>query len=237
MVVPVCRPQRQPWLRYKHRWRRRTELWLHLSRLVILRPMRNWLWPYPEVSSSTPRGPVGTPSSVPVATAPRPTHPAALKTQYHHKSQTTTISRWPGIRSLSSCILTLTSPPPSPETVTSVSPTDSCSRASGRPPQPACPAHRLITMGRGPTLQGPTPPHPSTPGLIRQPPQERFQVRDYFLDPAPIMPLAHILRATVLSSSPLGLPRSAAPPLQNPPAVGQAPGEQAPFLFVRLSSQ
>lgn len=55
------------------------------SRLVILRPMKNWLWPYQEAWSWTLRGLVETLSSVPVATAHRLTHPAALKIRYHHK--------------------------------------------------------------------------------------------------------------------------------------------------------
>lgn len=53
--------------------------------------------------------------------------------------------------------------------MTSVSLTGSCSRASGQPPQPACPAHRLLTQDRGPTLQDPIPPHLSTLELILQP--------------------------------------------------------------------
>lgn len=197
--------------------------------------MRNWLWLYPEVWSWTPRGPVETLFIVPAATARRPTHPAALKTQYHHKCQTMTISQWPEIRSLSSSTWTLTSRPPSPETATSVSPTDSCSRANGQPPQPACPAHRLLTTDRGPTLQGPIPPHLSTLGLILLLLQARAQVRDFTLDQAPIIHLALILQATVQLSSPLGLPQSDAPPLQNRPPGGQAQlWAPAPSRFVHL---
>ena len=82
-----------------------------------------------------------------------------------------TISQWLEIRSLSSSILTLTSPPPSPGTVTSVSPTDACSRPSAQPPQPVCPAHRLRTLDRGPTPRGLILPHLSTQELIHLTPQ------------------------------------------------------------------
>lgn len=50
-------------------------------RLLISRPMKSWLWPYPEVWNWTPRGPAGTPSSAPAGTARRPTRPAAPRTQ------------------------------------------------------------------------------------------------------------------------------------------------------------
>lgn len=64
------------------------------SRLVILRPMRNWLWLYPEAWSLTPRGPAGTLSSVPAVTAHRPTPPAALRTPFHPKVITLIMITW-----------------------------------------------------------------------------------------------------------------------------------------------
>lgn len=68
--------------------------------------------------------------------------------------------------------------------------------------------------------------------------QAHVQVRDIIQDPAPIMLLAPILQATVQLLSPQGLPQFAAPPLQNPLLVVQAPLQaQAPSLFVHLSSQ
>lgn len=189
-----------------------------------------WLWPYPEVWSWTPRGPAGTPSSVPVDTALRPTHPAALRTPSHHKCQTMIISQWLATRSLSSSSLTLTSPPPSPETATSVSPTDACSRPNGRPPQPASPAHSLLTLDKGCTTQGPIPPHLSTQELIHPLPLGHI--------PKPLQVHTAHIWAMVQSSSPLELPQSAAPPPRNHPPAAQAPlWEQAPFPYVLLSCQ
>lgn len=75
------------------------------------------------------------------------------------------ISPWPEIRSRSHSRWSSTSPPPSPETVTSVSPTVSCSRANVRPPQRASPALRLLILHRA-TPQDPTHPHLSTWGLV-----------------------------------------------------------------------
>lgn len=78
-----------------------------------------------------------------------------------------TISPWLETRSLNRSSPTLTSPQPSPGTVTSVSHTDACFRLNVQPQQRVCPALRLPTLDRGPTLQRPILRLQSTQELIR----------------------------------------------------------------------
>lgn len=80
--------------------------------------------------------------------------------------QTTTTSQWLETQSLSSSSLTLISPPPSPETVISLSPTDVCSRPNAQPPQRGYPAVRYLILARGSTTRGLIPPHQSTQALM-----------------------------------------------------------------------
>lgn len=79
--------------------------------------------------------------------------------------QTMTISPWLEIRSRSRSRWTSISHPPSPGTVTSASPTVSCSRANVLLPRRVCPARRLRILHRA-TAQAHTRPLPSTRGHV-----------------------------------------------------------------------
>lgn len=186
----------------------------------------NWPWPYPGVWSWIPKDQTETPSSAPAATAHRPTPPAALRTPYHHKFQIMTTFPWLETKSLSSSSsrsrrrLTLTSPRQSPETVTSASPTDACSRPNGQPLQPACPAHSHHILDRGHTMGEPILPHQFT--------QQATLL--HLLGNTPLL-----LQVMVQLSSPQESPQSAEPPPPSPAPVAQGLWGGAPFLFVLRS--
>lgn len=122
-----------------------------------------------------------------------PASPLLSSAQHHSSSSITLLcvslqcrtvitSPWQETKSpsSSSSSQTLTSPPPFPETVTSVSPTGACSRPNGPPPQPACPSHQQLIPDRWPPLWGLIRPHPSMQEPTHLPPQgliPRLQVQ------------------------------------------------------------